>query len=481
MSLPDEPPDPGVPSDTGQNSGKSFTQLKHGVLVHRKRGPDDNPVVCNKSPKINSSLDPSPPDSQDPSIASYPAPTPSSAPIRLYTASDPGPFIIHVSKDEDPSTGFSLNPLKFGFFLYKNKISSLCEDGIKKIGRNRLAIHFNSFSSANEFVSLPILASNCYKAFIPSFNVSRMGVVRGIPTDFSDDDIINFVTSPIGFGKVIKMRRFNQKFTNTFNTVEWRPTETVVLTFDGQKLPERVFFMHNSIPVDVYKYPIIQCFKCCRYGHVQTQCRSNPRCFKCSQPHSGNSCKVVDENISCLFCLGRHSAISRDCPEQSRQRNIKCTMSEENISFQEACKKFPSVRRPYSEALISSSSPLSHPPTYAQKVSSSQPLSHSYKKTVFLKPKLRPVSLPGYDKKAHFDIISSAPSHLPNGCALQLSKDNISSDNLPLDSCIKILSSNSPLPSNAASKLDIIYNLLKNHHGSKDPSMEYKKCDSEKT
>jgi hypothetical protein len=168
-----------------------------------------------------------------------------------------------------------------------------------------------------------------FLASIPKFHITRNGIVRNMPTEWSMEELVNAIECPDNI-QVIKARRLNRKFSKD-GVMEWIPTRTVVLTFQGQKLPERVFCFHTSLPVSIYQLPTIQCNACCRFGHIQTQCRSKPRCYRCAQPHAGETCSVPSEKASCLFCSGPHFVSSPSCPEHARQKQIKSVMSEENI------------------------------------------------------------------------------------------------------------------------------------------------------
>lgn len=195
----------------------------------------------------------------------------------------------------------------------------------------------------------------------------------------------------------------------------------MVLTFSGQMLPEKIYSYHTSMLVHTYQLPTIQCFSCCRFGHVKSQCRSKPRCFRCAQEHTGDSCDILEEASTCLHCSGTHFATSRCCPEQTRQRQIKLLMSQESVSYFDASARVANVRRPYSDAVKnvtfsqvtpsqSSVPPPCHPPPS---------MSKAYRKTVTLSPRARTPPTRGYDRHAHQAIISTPSSSLPNGCALQ--------------------------------------------------------------
>lgn len=278
-----------------------------------------------------------------------------------YTADDKGPYIVHVSREiSDPASGTSIRAIKFGQFLHTHKIPSIINDGVKNIGRNRIEVKFSSAQAANSFISNPVLQMCKYKANLPTYNVTRMGLVRGIPVDWSMEEILQSIELPQGCGEIVKMRRLNRKSINE-GVVSWIPTQAVVINFKGQILPSKIYSFHTSLPVETYNLPTIICLNCCRYGHIKTQCRSTPRCFKCSKSHSGDSCDVTKDNSTCLHCTGTHFATDRDCPEFSRQHSIKVVMSQDNISYIEAASRFPNVRRSYAEV----AKEMFSPPTYS--------------------------------------------------------------------------------------------------------------------
>lgn len=118
------------------------------------------------------------------------------------------------------------------------------------------------------------------------------------------EEVTENINVPIGCGKVLRVRRLNYKVTVNGETT-WKPSQTVVLTFDGQILPKRIFMYYNALSVELYRYPTIQCYNCCQFARTKIQCRSKPRSFKCSQDHSGDTCNIEEEKIVvlCWSCL----------------------------------------------------------------------------------------------------------------------------------------------------------------------------------
>jgi hypothetical protein len=403
-----------------------------------------------------------------------------------YSDNDSAPFIVHVSRIEpDPASGLSIRLLQFAQLIHKNSVLGIVKGGIKASGRNKVTVEFKNAVLANKFLESSILEKHGYVASIPKFHITRNGIVRNIPSEWSMEELANSIECPDNI-EVIRARRLNRKSIKE-GSIEWIPTRTVVLTFQGQKLPERVYCFHTSLPVSVYQLPTIQCNACCRFGHIQAQCRSKPRCYRCSQPHLGETCTVSPDNSTCLFCSGPHFASSFSCPEHTRQKLIKSVMSEENISYSEASLRFRPVRRSYADTSRMPSThthnqlPLNAPsPSIHQNTVLPPPKSLSYNKTVYINRRHSSPIGNGYDKTAHEQIINIPPSSQPNGCALSTSNDIISANEdlscLLVKVIINFLSKfNDTLPSNVSDTLNQLISFLPQLNGSYNPSVELPK------
>ncbi|CAH2096920.1 unnamed protein product [Euphydryas editha] len=294
-----------------------------------------------------------------------------------------------------------------------------------------------------------------------------MGIIRQVPVEWSMEELVTNIEVPSGYGGVVKARRLSRKSMNDQNSPVWIPTQSVVLTFTGQKLAPHVYCYLTSLPVETYVLPTIQCNKCCRFGHVKAQCRSSPRCFKCAQMHEGETCTV--ETPTFLFCSGSHNANNTSCPEHSRQKAIKLVMSQESISYLEASARFPQVRRPFADTVRSSpnNNIMSTSPN------SNHPKSISYKKTTFTTRRPNTTATPGYDRQAHRDIVREPDSQTLNGCAL--TQETLSpNDNLIeqlADILINIISrfSDTGLPNKTLTSLTQLTTLLSNNGIQADP------------
>lgn len=425
---------------------------------------DSESVILTSTKKRKFS--PSSPKKLDSTSTSQSPPTiPQPPPTNFYSPHSRGPYIVYAQKTEQ---GKSIHPLEFGKFLSNSKNLSIKPGGVKAEGRFRISVEFLSGSAANNFIKNIFISSNSkFKAYIPTFNVTRLGLVRGISTDLSIPEILSSLSTPQHIGNPIKARRLNYKDTSE-GIVSWKPSQSVVITFEGQSLPSHIYLFFNSLPVEIYTYPTTQCYNCCRFGHTKAACRSPPRCFKCGENHTADQCSSLS-SPKCFHCSGAHSAINSSCPEQSRQKNIKISMASQNLSFLQASKLFPPVKKSFAEALSSNSSSNPLPSSSTSSCST---------KFTYKNPISKPA--PGYDQQQHNSLLlnpnGSPLSNATNGCANnynssstnyqklseQLSQDNSTFIHTLIMLLIDLISSQTNLPSNAASIISVLKSFIQN-------------------
>ncbi|XP_043481279.1 uncharacterized protein LOC122510579 [Leptopilina heterotoma] len=139
--------------------------------------------------------------------------------------------------------------------------------------------------------------------------------------------------------KVINAIRFNRKTTNDKGDVTYVPTNTVLLTFQGTTLSNRVTIYKSIANVRPYIPDPRMCLKCYRFRHIAKQCRSNPRCSKCGDrsPHDdSNKCPIDSSAPVCVNCGGSHYPSSKTCPEFVFQKEIRLAATTHKMSFNEA-------------------------------------------------------------------------------------------------------------------------------------------------
>ena len=153
-----------------------------------------------------------------------------------------------------------------------------------------------------------------------------------------------------------------------------------ILTFGTTKLPSKVNIGWTHCSVRLYIPKPRRCFKCQRFGHGSTNCRSiSEICPTCSLDAHEGECTTA---AKCSNCKGDHPAYSRKCPAFVKEQEILAVKAHNNLSYAEA-KRTVSSRYiepdlTYSQATASQPRTVTNPPRQAtsspvQEAPSTQP------------------------------------------------------------------------------------------------------------
>lgn len=228
-----------------------------------------------------------------------------------YKTDDVGPFVVFV-ESPDRNAG-KIHPMKLGKIIFSSGFKHNNEIiNMIATGRNRIKVEFKTKITANSFVDASCLHEHNLYAYIPSFFINKMGVIRNVDIDLEDQEILSVIQSPI---KIKNVRRITKTISED-STIKVSKLGTCILTFDAQKLPENVSIYGMRCRVDPYVPPIRQCRNCFRFNHLQDQCKSKSRCENCGLQHDHtNNC---EGETKCSNCSGRHKSSDKTCPEYAR-------------------------------------------------------------------------------------------------------------------------------------------------------------------
>ncbi|GFW52412.1 uncharacterized protein TNCV_2796701 [Trichonephila clavipes] len=196
------------------------------------------------------------------------------------------------------------------------------------------ALQTKSFLLANTFLDSPVTI--CPHK---SLNTSR-GVI-------SESDLLSTPESEIleGFSDqgVIQVRRITIKKDATII-----PTKHLILTFNRPKLPPAIKAGYLHCKIRPYIPNPLRCFKCQRFGHSQTSCRSQLTCSRCaSVGHASTDCSLEPK---CINCSQPHTADSKLCPKWKTEKQIQEIKTNKNITYVEARKLIvPQLVQTYSK------------------------------------------------------------------------------------------------------------------------------------
>lgn len=223
-----------------------------------------------------------------------------------------------------------LHPIAVGHILHKKlKVKNISQ--IKSIGKNRIKIQFKNFRDANSLINNSMLNAENLRAFIPKHLLEKKGIIKGVDTQFDNDYLIENIKSTT---PILEIRRMNRKIENNV----YVPKQTVIITFEGNIIPNYVTINSVYLPVEEFVGKPIQCYSCLKYGHISKQCRSSEiLCIKCGKIKKGNEHVCGTDDIFCIYCKSSsHISISASCPYKVNQQNIRRLMCQKNLSFFEA-------------------------------------------------------------------------------------------------------------------------------------------------
>ncbi|XP_076658359.1 uncharacterized protein LOC143362245 [Halictus rubicundus] len=253
--------------------------------------------------------------------------------INQYPASHRGPaYVTAIFNNSARKPRNSQNALMLAKIL--NKSHEGVEE-IKNEGYGKFNIKFKTGNHANQFVKTENKDLQEIKVFIPKFRITRKGLIKGFSTDCEIGDIKKYTDSPV---PILEARRLNRKTRNLQTGLwEWKPSESIVITFEGTNLPDYIK-LYNLIhtPVELYIEPLKICYNCFKTGHTTKFCRSEQICKNCGNPgHNLSDCPTTDAP-TCAHCRESHQTLHPSCSTFQTTKEINKQMSLLNISFYEA-------------------------------------------------------------------------------------------------------------------------------------------------
>lgn len=215
-------------------------------------------------------------------------------------------------------------PIEVARILNVKKINYM---DIVRVGKLRFKITFETEGAANVLRREQLEQQNL-KCFVPFVLRQTIGLVKGIPREYEEEDVKDNMESEVEVTKVERMKKRNREG-------ELFDTTNVKVTFQGNKHPESIAIFGCKFKVELYIFPVKQCMNCWGYGHKKDQCKRVAKCRSCGEEKHQDECRMV----KCINCGGNHKATERECPMRQEQREITEVMQREKISFGEARKK----------------------------------------------------------------------------------------------------------------------------------------------
>ncbi|XP_049328199.1 uncharacterized protein LOC125787671 [Astyanax mexicanus] len=169
------------------------------------------------------------------------------------------------------------------------------------------------------------------------------GVVTGVSLDVSMDQLKRNLSG----GTVIEAVRLKG-----FRNGVKGDSLSVMILFDGDILPDRVYLGYISFPVRAYIPPPIRCFNCQRYGHVAAACRGKKRCGVYGGDHEYGHC-AEGVKPKCCNCGGDHKAAYGGCEVRKRAAKVQEVRVTQGLTYAAALKEVNTVAPPEGSAVRS--------------------------------------------------------------------------------------------------------------------------------
>lgn len=233
----------------------------------------------------------------------------------------------------DPLEPGLKHSLEVGRMLSRKQITGVKE--VQKIGRFRFKVIFDTVEQAGK-IATANLAEAGMKMYTPKIERDVIGIVKGIPKDYPEEELMDNLQAT---KDIIKVERVKRRATGTSDSGDLIETESVKVTFKGKDLAEYVVLYGCRIKVELYIFPLKQCTNCWMFGHKSIKCTKSRKCISCGKEHESSDC----ETVKCINCRGDHPAAHKSCPQRAKQKRISEVMQRHGVTRAEAISKYVKV------------------------------------------------------------------------------------------------------------------------------------------
>jgi len=199
---------------------------------------------------------------------------------------------------------------------------------IYMVNHRAAEIGFKNVSDANFFLRA---AEQNKEAGLETSIDRREISVRGVITDWPDS-VSKFWEAVRDRENILRIERMiAKKWNNVEKTYSYYDTGNMIITFKGNKLPERLWLWEHVVALSIRPHipAVRQCF---RFGHIKAFCKSEERCLICGELSHGR----CERPKKCRNCEGEHNSTDKRCSRYEWNKNIVTIMSHNNVSHREA-------------------------------------------------------------------------------------------------------------------------------------------------
>lgn len=182
----------------------------------------------------------------------------------------------------------------------------LCKSNTKNI---KINLHSaSSYRSAIKMLNDNKLEYHTYQTHEDkSYRVVIRNLHHTIPTDYIKEEIEN-----LGF--MVK------NVTNILKSQSKEPLPLFFVDLNPSPNNQDIFKINNicftkvKVEAPHIRRDLVQCHRCQQYGHTKSYCNHQPKCVRCGENHTSDSCsKCRDLPAKCALCSKDHPANYRGC------------------------------------------------------------------------------------------------------------------------------------------------------------------------
>ena len=247
----------------------------------------------------------------------------------LFTPINKGPYGVWLKKIKTDNN--ELNAYKVGSILFK-KYKNILD--IRRKDKFKVEVMCKTIDEANRLIQDKELVNYNLEVFIPGHRKSRKGLIKRIPVDISEEEILSSIESSVPVQEIRRLNRRNRQANSDKD--KWLPSESILITFVGQDLPKEIYVFKVRSSVEPYVSKPLQCFNCFKFGHTSKNCKGKKICIMCGNvSHESTQCK---NGLSCTNCKEAHKSIDSSCKVYKDYTRINILMAYDNLSFIDARK-----------------------------------------------------------------------------------------------------------------------------------------------
>lgn len=165
------------------------------------------------------------------------------------------------------------HPVGVGKALTAKGINTYTE--ITAVGKFRFKLTFRSAQETKKLVEINMEEQNL-KCYLPTILRQTVGLAKGIPKEYSEEELKLNLRSGVQITKVERMKKMDRN-------MKLNDTENVKITFTGKELPDSVSLYGCSFKIVLYLFPVKQCQNCWAFGHRKEKCWRTTKCKDCGE------------------------------------------------------------------------------------------------------------------------------------------------------------------------------------------------------